>query len=124
MKLRHGVRFVHLEEGTIWELRTNNGTMGLWACRAVRPPCSMQECPLQVIREFTEEEILQYPLLEPFTLRATNIYKAEMELLHIISDATELMPLPQKRALYLALERAIKHRLDAILSQIGIPDES
>jgi len=84
----------------------------------------MQECPLQVIREFTEEEILQYPLLEPFTLRATNIYKAEMELLHIISDATELMPLPQKRALYLALERAIKHRLDAILSQIGIPDES
>lgn len=124
MKLRHGVRFVNLTEGTIWELRTQ-GQDGLWACRAIQPMCTAQECPNRIFVEFAEEEIRQHVVLEPLSFKATHVKQAELEMMHIIDTAAAQLSLLQQRALYRALSESVRSRFELVCLRLGVsPDES
>lgn len=112
MKLRHGVRFMDLANGTLWELRTKNN--GIWACRAIRPVCLQVDCPQKLFREFTEEEICEHIILEPNTIKASDVQDIKFELAHSIDEATKNLPLDKRRDVLKAIALLTRARLKTL----------
>lgn len=110
MKLRHGVRFMDLANGTLWELRTQNSS-GVWTCRPIRPVCLQVDCPQKIFREFTEEAICEHVILEPYSPKGSNAQDIKFELAHAIEEATKNLSSHQQRDVLEALARLTRARL-------------
>jgi len=124
MKLHHGVRFLDLSVGALWELRTRNANR-LWVCRAIRPACIVAECPQQLFKEFAEEEILEHILLDPFKPESTNVQDLKIELAHLIDEAVKRLPLSQQREVYASLAQVTKARHEVVCLRLGVnPEQS
>ena len=113
MKLQHGMRFVLVDRGEIWELKKRT-LMGHWLCLPSGPSCGNDECPSMLFKEFSEDEIWENAILDSTNHAGKWMGQMEVEIIAALNSRLKNLTAQQKTSMLRAIRDHIDQRLDPI----------
>jgi hypothetical protein len=105
-----GMRFLLVDRGETWELRKQT-LLGGWLCQLAGPTCKNADCPTNLFREFSEDQIWENVVIDLTSHSGKWLGQMELEILAALNSRLKPLTSQQRRSLLFAIRGHIDKKL-------------